>query len=128
MKLKGTYDSSLTYDVGDVVRNEDGVIYVLQKAAPAGTDPKDTLYWGRVTSPVAEAASFAIDAMAIAATNSEATAAAEVEKYFINDQTLLLKAGEGEDEKTYAVTVDASGDTPELAVEEVSEEEESDGE
>ena len=32
------------------------------------------------------------------------------------------KAGEGEDEKSYAVTVDATGDTPELAVEEVSEE------
>ena len=128
MKLKGAYSADVSYSVGDVVRNADDVIYILQKPAPAGTDPKDTRCWGRLLSPISDAASFAIDAMAIAATNAEAAAAAEVEKYFINDQTLLLKAGEGEDEKTYAVTVDASGDTPELAVEEVSEEEESDGE
>lgn len=112
MKVKGSYSPDVSYEVGDVVRSE-GVIYVLQNPAPVGTDPKDTLYWGRVSSPIADAASFAIDAMEVSA--------GEVEKYFINDQTLLLKAGEGADEKTYAVTVDDTGETPELAVEEVEE-------
>lgn len=128
MKLKGAYSAGVSYSVGDVVRNADDVIYILQKPAPSGTDPKDTRYWGRLLSPISDAAAFAIDAMEIAASDASEKAAAEVEKYFVNDQTLLLKAGEGEDEKTYAVTVDNSGDTPELAVEEVSEEEESDGE
>lgn len=114
MKIKGAYAADTSYSVGDVVRDSDGAIYVLQKPAAAGTDPKNDLYWGRVLGVVADAASFAIDAM-------EASAD-EVEKYFINDQTLILKAGEGADEKSYAVTVDATGDTPELAVEEVSEE------
>lgn len=115
MKIKGTYSSATSYSVGDVVRDTDGAVYVLQYAAPAGTDPKDTLYWGRVAGILADSASFAIDAMEVSA--------GEVEKYFINDQTLLLKAGEGDDEKTYAVTVDNTGDTPEIAVEEVSDEE-----
>ena len=117
MKIKGSYSPDVSYSVGDVVRS-DGAIYVLQKPATAGTDPKNDLYWSRVLGVVADAASFAIDAMEAA----DEAAAAEVEKYFINDQTLILKAGEGTDEKSYAVTVDATGDTPELAVEEVTEE------
>lgn len=115
MKIKGVYNSATSYNVGDVVRDSDGGVYVLQYPATAGTDPKNNAFWGRVAPIISDAASFAIDAME--------SAVDEVEKYFVNDQTLLLKAGEGDEEKTYAVTVDNSGDTPEIAVEEVSDEE-----
>ena len=114
MKLKGNYDSGVSYSVGDVVKNSDNVVYILQYPAPAGTDPKDTMYWGRMEQHLSDAVLLIMDALEIAQ--------AGIEKYFLNDQTLLLKAGEGASEATYAITVDDSGDTPELAVEEVTDE------
>ena len=112
MKLKGNYSADVTYSVGDVVLNSDGVAYIMQNAAPAGSDPKDTLYWGRLNQPLNEVVSLIMDGLGIAQDG--------IDKFFLNDQTLLLKTGEGETETTYAITVDDSGDTPELAVEEVT--------
>ena len=114
MKLKGNYNSGVSYSVGDIVKHSDGFVYILQKPAPAGTDPKDPLYWNMLHQSLADAVVLIVDALEIAQ--------AEVEKYFLNDQTLLLKAGEGASEATYAITVDDSGDTPELAVAEVTDE------
>ena len=125
MKLKGNYSSATSYSVGDVVRL-DGVFYHLQHSCPAGTPPTHTKYWGKLEQNISQCAGFILDALEIADTTATATAEAkaaeEVEKYFINDQTLVLKAGEGEEITSYAVTVDDSGDTPELAVEEIVEE------
>ena len=112
MKLKGNYSSGVTYSVGDVVQDSDREVYILQNPAPAGSAPKDTLYWGRLIQPLDDVVRMIMDGLDMAQD--------EVEKYFLNDQTLLLKTGEGETETTYAITVDASGDTPELAVEEVT--------
>ena len=112
MVLKGNYSADVTYSVGDVVQDSDREVYILQNPAPAGSAPKDTLYWGRLVQPLDDVVRMIMDGLDLAKD--------EVEKYFLNDQTLLLKTGEGESEKTYAVTVDDSGDTPELAVEEVS--------
>lgn len=112
MKLKGNYSADVTYSVGDVVLDSDKEVYILQNAAPAGSAPKNTLYWGRLSQPLDDVARMIMDGLGLAQDI--------VDNYFLNDQTLILKAGEGEDEKSYAVTVDASGDTPELAVEEVS--------
>lgn len=112
MKLVGNYSADVTYSVGDVVLDSDKEVYILQNAAPAGSAPKDTLYWGRLNQPLDDVARMVMDGLDLAQ--------GEVEKYFLNDQTLLLKTGEGETETTYAITVDDSGDTPELAVEEVT--------
>lgn len=112
MKLKGVWSSDESYEIGDIVQH-DGVVYYLQKPAIAGVTPKSTLCWNRLSQPLAECVSLILDALEISQTN--------LEKYFINDQTLLLKTGEGESETTYAITVDDSGDAPELAVEEVTE-------
>ncbi|MBP5248621.1 MAG: hypothetical protein J6Y20_10225 [Lachnospiraceae bacterium] len=120
MKLKGNYNSGVSYSVGDIVKHSDGFVYILQKPAPAGTDPKDVLYWNMLHQSLADAVVLIVDALVIAQDAAQAAAQSEVEKYFLNDQTLLLKAGEGESEKTYAITVDDSGDTPELDVAEVS--------
>lgn len=118
MKLKGNYDAVTSYSVGDIVIY-DGGVYYKYKTGPAGSgSPKDTHEWNRLEQPLDEIVLLMMDAVGIAGD----AAKTEVEKYFINDQTLILKAGEGEDEKAYAVTVDATGDTPELAVEEITEE------
>lgn len=61
MKLKGEYSGSATYEIGDVVRHTDGVVYVMHKAAPAGTTPVDTAYWTRASDLVQVCAGFVID-------------------------------------------------------------------
>jgi len=123
MKLKGAWDSGTSYSVGDVVQFTDGDVFVLREPCAAGTEPIDTLYWSKVSSPLKEAVSMIIDAIGIA---GEA-ATAGIEKYFLNDQTLILKTGEEGSEKSYAVTVDDSGDTPDVVAEEIVEEDEGEG-
>lgn len=77
MEFRGAYDSSVTYNVGDVVKYG-GVWYHLQKAAPAGTAPVDTLYWSRLSGVVAEAAELVDDAVNSASSEiNEAKEAAE---------------------------------------------------
>ena len=102
MKLKGDWDSGTTYDVGDVVRYTDGVIYHLQKPCAAGITPLDTAYWGRVDQTLAQAAIFALDAVSAA----EAAIASK-----ISDDAIALK---GADENDYLITIDTSGDTPDV--------------
>lgn len=106
MTLKGDWDSGTSYSVGDVVRY-DGIIYHLQYACAAGITPKDTAFWGRLSADAEQAASFALDVMALIPAN-------------ISDEAITLKTDDGE----YLVTVDDSGDDPELAVTKVEEEEE----
>ena len=55
MRYKGTYDPTATYDVGDVVIFENGVVYHLQKPAVAGTAPTDTRYWGQLEQNLSDA-------------------------------------------------------------------------
>lgn len=55
MRYKGTYDPTATYEVGDVVIFENGVVYHLQKAAEAGTAPTDTRYWGQLEQNLSDA-------------------------------------------------------------------------
>ena len=126
MKLKGYYSEYVSYSPGDVVVY-DGVPYYKFQNGIAGS-PKDTNCWNRLNQPLAEAVMLIMDGIGIANDNAAARTQAEIDKFFINDQTLILKAGEGADEKSYAVTVDASGDTPEIAVEEIVEESEEEAE
>lgn len=65
MKLKGTYSSDATYDVGDVVVFTDGKVYHLQNPCKAGTPPVNTRYWGMVDQTLAEATLIVMDAMEI---------------------------------------------------------------
>jgi len=66
MKLKGNYDGSASYSVGDVVRYTDNVVYVLQKQPAAGATPMDSRYWGRVQQPLADAILMVLDGVDIA--------------------------------------------------------------
>jgi len=127
MKLKGNYSADTSYSPGDVVVY-DNVVYYLQYPEIPGSTPKDTHCWGRLNQPLAEAVMLMMDAVGIANDNAAARTQAEIEKYFLNDQTLILKAGEDDAVTSYAITVDDSGDTPELAVEEIVEDDEEEAE
>ena len=107
MKLKGDWNEETSYSVGDVVRYEDGNIYHLFKPCAAGITPIDTLYWVRTSQIVAIAAGFALDVKESIPDN-------------INDEAIVLKTETAD----YLVTVDDSGDTPDLAVTAIEEEEE----
>lgn len=100
MNYKGNYDAGTEYAKGDVVIYTDGVPYYLQKAAPAGTTPHDVRSWNRVPQPFSEVVVMFHEALSKVPKN-------------IDDEGITLK---DVDDNEYMITVDASGDTPELAV------------
>ena len=116
MKLKGDYSGGTTYSVGDVVRYTDGEIYHLQKPCKAGTTPVDTFFWSRVEQVVAQCVKLILDGIDMAVAQAEAAIPQN-----ISDEAITLK-GTGDAE--YLITVDDSGDTPELAVTLIEDEEE----
>lgn len=113
MKLKGDFSAETSYSVGDVVRWENGDIFKLLKPCDAGTVPVNTLYWGKILDPIASVISMVIDLM-----NSVSDIAATVPTN-IDDEGIVLK-GTGDAE--YLISVDDSGDTPELDVTLIEEE------
>ena len=104
MVLKGEWDSGTSYSAGDVVRGEDKVIYLCDVDSPAGVPPTDTLHWERYPQHLDEIVSMMIDVMNKIPTN-------------IDDEGISLKTDDGE----YLITVDDSGDTPELDVTAITE-------
>ena len=112
MKLKGVWSSETSYNVGDVVQwDVDTNVYHLQKPCKAGVPPVDTLYWGRVDQLTERCVQLILDGMA--------TVAAKIPDN-IDDDGIILKSGDDE----YYITVDASGDEPEVVATLVEEEEE----
>lgn len=116
MKLKGEWNDGTTYSVGDVVLHSDGFVYHLQNPCAAGIGPEDSLYWGKVNEALADAVRMALDAAEMAITQSTAVINSR-----ISDDAISLK---DESDNEYLITIDASGDTPDLAVTLVEEEEE----
>jgi len=124
MNYKGAYSSGTSYSVGDVVVYTDNVAYWLQKPAVAGTPCHDTLYWGRVIGPLQDAVlMFHGMLTSINSSISELGTAVASIPTNINDEAITLK---DESDNEYLITVDASGDTPELAVTLIEEEGEGD--
>lgn len=105
MTYKGAYDGSTEYAIGDVVVF-DSVAYCKTKEAPAGTVPHNTLAWNRVAQPLQDVVELFHGFLNSLPTN-------------IDDESIVLKTEDGE----YMITVDDSGDTPELAVEAIEAEE-----
>ena len=105
MTYKGAYDSGTSYSVGDVVVHTDGIAYELFAAASAGTTPHDTHAWRRVMQPMQDIVQMFHSAFSAVPKN-------------IDDEAITLKTDDGE----YLITVDDSGDTPELVVTEIEEE------
>ena len=117
MKLRGTYNGGVEYNSGDVVLFSDGFVYHLQNICPAGTEPVDTRYWGKVDPFIQEAVVLILDGIGLATDIAEAYTDQKTAN--ISDEAILLK-GTGDNE--YLITVDDSGDTPELDVTLVTEE------
>lgn len=100
MTFKGPWDGTKTYAVGDAVTFTDGGVYHLQKLCKAGTEPIDTNFWGKMSQEASEIVIMLLDVIASIPNN-------------INDEGIVLK---GTDDAEYLITVDDSGETPELAV------------
>ena len=109
MKLKGNWDSGTTYDVGDVVKYTNGFVYHLLNACPAGTTPVDTRYWNQSSQTINDTVSLILDAVGMVEAKIPDN---------IDDDGIILKAGDDE----YYVSVDASGESPEVVAELIEEE------
>lgn len=107
MTFKGPWDGTKSYAVGDAVTFTDGGVYHLQKLCKAGTEPIDTNFWGKMSQEASE-----IVIMLAGMFSDLFDAVAGIPKN-IDDESISLKAGDNE----YLITVDDSGETPELAVE-----------
>lgn len=114
MNYKGAWTISTDYNAGDVVVFTDNVAYVAVKDPPAGIIPHDTMYWNRVGQPLQETV-IMFKGMFESIANS-------VPKN-IDDEGIVLKDGDDE----YLVSVDASGDTPEVIATLIEEEAEGEG-
>ena len=66
MKLRGDYAAGTKYNVGDVVRFTDGIVYLKQKDSAAGIPCTDTLYWGRLDQVLADAVQLIMDGIGMA--------------------------------------------------------------
>lgn len=113
MNYKGAWNEGTDYVIGDVVVFEDNVAYVAVKDPPAGTSPYDTLYFNRVGQPMQEMVTM------FHGTLSGLTEAMDSIPTNINDEAIVLK---GTEDAEYLITVDDSGETPELSVELIEEE------
>ena len=95
MTLKGDYSAEVTYSAGDVVRYGD--MGYVAKESVTGIPPTMDLYWRRLDQDLWDVVDMILD---VAALN-------------VSDTAISLK---GESETEYLITVDESGETPELSV------------
>lgn len=104
-KLRGNYDGSVTYAVGDVVKYTNEIVYVLQYPCKSGIPPTETRYWGQLEQPLQEAALMVVDAMSIAPTN-------------ISENAIVLKSSTEDSDKEFIITVDDDGEITATELEE----------
>lgn len=105
MELHGEWNAGVTYAVNDVVVFE-GLVYHLQRLAPAGTPPTDTLYWGKVGQQLSEAILLMMDVYNANADELDATMAAK----FPTDKELVLASSTAASTKVFVITVDDDGE------------------
>ena len=114
MQLKSGYYADVTYNEGDVVPFE-GAGYIA-KEQTIGIPPTVERVWRRLDQELWDVIDMILDAQEAAI-----TAATAVLDSRISEDAIVLK-GAGDEPKEYVITVDESGDDPELAVTEVTEE------
>ena len=133
MNYKGDYAGGTSYNIGDVVVYTDGVAYQKIKAAAAGITPHEVRIWQRVPQPMQD-----VIKMFYGMLKSISSALVELEDDLtqetagkkaldahqgyvlkgmipgnISDEAITLKDSS---DNEYLITVDGSGDTPELVV------------
>lgn len=105
MKYKGAYSDGTSYEIGDVVVYTDGVPYCLQSAAVAGSKPHNTLYWDRMTGPVADCVVMFHD-MFSGLLSDVAETKDVVDAVIFDSKTIILDSSTEASTKKYAITVD----------------------
>ena len=103
MKLKGDYNPETSYNVGDVVRNSEGDFYYLANPCSAGNVPTNSLYWKRLEGDLSLCAEMILNGVDMAEAKIPDNISKEAISLFDGDTECII-------------TVDASGDTPELEV------------
>lgn len=109
MTLKGEWSADTAYSVGDVARYSNGNFYQMVRPGKAGTPCPDALFWNVLPSPLQECAKMIMDMVA----GIEAKIPTN-----IDDEGIVLKSGDDE----YLVSVDASGEDPEVVATLIEEE------
>ena len=112
MKFKGVYDPEVTYDVGDVVAYGNASFRKVNPC-PAGVVPIDNRYFMRIDQQMWDVISMILDSQKAAI-----DAATAVINSRITEDSIALKTETGD----YLITVDDSGETPELEVTPIEEE------
>lgn len=101
MKLKGNYSDDVTYNVGDVVKYSDDVVYLMQHPCPAGVPPVETRYWGRVGDSLNDIVLMVMDALEIESGNNPKN---------LSEDALILKSVTPDSDKEFIITVDDDGE------------------
>lgn len=107
MNLKGLWNAGITYDAGDVVAYQDAG-YVA-KEGNGGIPPTVDRVWRRLDQDLWDVVDMILDAQA---------EAIELVNSRITEESIALKTDTGD----YLITVDDSGETPELEVTAIEEE------
>jgi hypothetical protein len=108
MNYKGAYDGNTSYSKGDaVIYDVDGVAYAAIEDAGAGITPHEERCWARIMQPMQDVVQLIFSALGTLSIPDN-----------INDEAITLKTDDGE----YLITVDDTGDDPELAVTAIEEE------
>ena len=131
--FKGPWANNVAYNVNDVVIYEaDRKVYHLQRPAPAGTAPHDTMYWGQLNDDLALAVIMMNQCITIAingaltgkvANNLTTTASGKVldarqgkalkgliDAINPDEKTLRIKSSTAESTKLFDITVDDTGE------------------
>lgn len=116
MTLKGEWSAGTTYEVGDVVLYPNGNFYQMVRPGKAGVPCADALYWNILPSPLQECAKMIMD-IASGLTSAIGDVEAKIPTN-IDDESIVLKSGDNE----YLVSVDASGEDPEVVATLIEEE------
>ena len=116
MKFKGAYSSDVSYDVGDVVAY-DNAGFRKVNPCPDGTVPINDRYWMRLDQQMWDVIGMILDSQE-AAIDAATDAATAIINSRITEDSIALSTETGD----YLITVDDSGDTPELEVTAIEEE------
>ena len=102
MELKGIWNAETEYSVGDiVVEAEHKEVYHLRKACPAGTNPRETLYWQRLPQDQEQAVLRVMEAF---------FELSEKIPTNINDGAVILNSSTPDSTKQFIITVDDDGE------------------
>ena len=108
MTLKGEWSDDVTYSVGDVARYSNGIFYQMVRPGNAGVPCADALFWNILPSPLQEAAKMVMDMIGVVEAKIPTN---------IDNEAVTLSTATAD----YLITVDDSGDDPELTVTAITE-------